>query len=59
MGVVSGGGIEAAIGSEVQHATVVTAFASLGGPFDDLFFISERITVKGEAADSLAYKVRR
>ena len=58
MGVVTGGGKKATIGSKFKHAAVVATFTSLGGPFDDLLFISESIVIESEAADALAHKVR-
>lgn len=59
MGVVTGGGVETAIGSELKHAAVMAALATLDTPGDDGFFVSEGVVFQSVAADALADEVSR
>lgn len=57
MGVVTGRGVEAAVGSELKHTAVVATLATLNAPLEDFLFIGKLVALEREAADALAYKI--
>lgn len=57
MGVVTSGGVEAAVGSELKHAAVVATLATLNAPLEDFLFIGKLVALEREAADALAHEI--